>query len=110
MTLMIDLTPEEQARLRQLAARRGRQEKEQAQEMFRRSLDSEWPEEEDANRPGPEEMERLIAAVKAGDNDAWHKLLRMTPPVSRIDPETGELAKPISDEALRREHMYEDRV
>lgn len=56
------------------------------------------------------EQERLIAAVKAGDKDAWHKLLHMTPPVSPIDLETGEPAHPIPDEALRRENMYEDRV
>lgn len=71
---------------------------------------------QDERRPDAErrhaqgEQERLIVAVKAGDKEAWHRLLRMTPPVSPIDPETGELATPISDESLRRENMYEDRA
>lgn len=108
MTLMIDLTPEEQARLRQLAARRGRQEKEQAQEMFRRSLDSEWPEEEDAGRPSPEEMERLIDAAQAGDLEARLRLLEIAPPIPSLDPMTGKPTPLMSREALRREYIYED--
>ncbi len=108
MTLVIDLTPGEQARLRQLAAQRGRQEKEQAQEMFRRSLDSEWPEEEDTSRPGPEEMERLIAAAQGGDLEARLRLLEIAPTIPSVDQITGKPTSVMSREALRREYIYED--
>lgn len=52
--------------------------------------------------------EELLAAVRAGDRDAWYVLLEMTPPVSHIDAETGLPTSAPPREALRREHLYED--
>lgn len=108
MTLILDLTPQELSRLRQLAAQRGRQEQEQAQEMFRRSLDSEWPEEEDTSRPDSEEMERLMAAARGGDLEARLRLLEIAPIIPSVDQITGKPTPIMSREALRREYIYED--
>lgn len=40
----------------------------------------------------------------------WLALLYQTPPVQRIDPATGQPPPVTPREALRREHLYEDRA
>jgi prevent-host-death family protein len=50
----------------------------------------------------------LLAAVRAGDKDAWYALLEMAPPVAHIDAVTGLATAAPPREAVRREHLYED--
>ena len=53
------------------------------------------------------EVERLIAAVKAGDREAWLQLLHMTPVVDRTNRDTGQTYPPMPDEVLSCEYIYE---
>lgn len=53
------------------------------------------------------EVERLVAAVKAGDKEAWLQLLHLTPPVPTLDP-AASIPPPMPREELSREHIYED--
>ena len=98
MSITIDLAPDEEKRLREMAAQRGIEAGKQAREMLASLL----------QQPITSNREALMAAAKAGDREAWLELLDLAPPIAAFDPGTGQPTPVMSREALSREFIYED--
>lgn len=108
MTITLDLTPEEETRLKAVASIRGVKPEAHAHDVLANLLrDAFIPQQ--PRRPGKKEWEGLITAAKSGDVAARLQLIEMAPPIATHNPVTGEPYRAISDEALRRENVHEDR-